>query len=73
MTIDEKQIIIALNSFLSSPTVNYIEKRFRRLYEPITVKGITEIKEDELFESLDELKAVEFIKFQTQLKENGRN
>ncbi len=70
MTIDEKQVIIALNSFLSSPTVKYIEKRFRRLYEPITVKGIIEIKEDELFEAFDELKAVELIQFQQQLKEN---
>lgn len=70
MTIDEKQVIITLNSFLSSPTVKYIEKRFRRLYEPITVQKIIEIDETELFENLGEQKAVEFIHFQTQLKQN---
>ena len=66
MTIDEKQVIIALNSFLSSPTVKYIEKRIR----PITVKNLISITEDELFEVFDELKAIEFIKFQEQLKQN---
>lgn len=73
MTTDERQIIIALNSFLSSPTVKYIETKFKRNKREISVDEIIEIDEVELFENLGQQKAVEFIHFQTQLKQNKHN
>lgn len=70
MTPHERKVIKSLHRLLNSPTVDYIQKKFKRNRNEITVQKLIEIEDVELFECLSDKSAMQFLQFQEQLKTN---